>query len=161
MLEMIGEACFDLSKLCFEITETAAIMRLHDAKMLVDALHAHQIKVALDDFGAGASWFSYLRNLPVDYLKIDGQFTRNLLDDRLNQTAIRCFQEVATSIGAETIAEFIETSHQRDALVGLGIGLAQGYLIHRPEPLGNLASVSSRPEWLPEQLPLLVGSSSD
>ncbi len=138
MLQMIDSARFDLRKLCFEITETSVITRLGEARMLVDTLHAHHIKVALDDFGAGASWFSYLKSLPVDYIKIDGQFTRDLLRDPLNRVALRCFQEVAASIGAETIAEFVEHDLQRDVLLSLGFGLAQGYLLHKPELLVKL-----------------------
>ena len=139
MLQMIDSARFDLRKLCFEITETSVITRLSEARMLVDTLHAHRIKVALDDFGAGASWFSYLKSLPVDYIKIDGQFTRDLLHDPLNRVALRCFREVASSIGAETIAEFVEHEQQRDVLLSLGFGLAQGYLLHKPELLVTLA----------------------
>lgn len=138
MLQAIGSARFDLCRLCFEITETAAIARLGEARMLVDALRAHRIKVALDDFGAGASWFSYLKSFPVDYVKIDGQFTRDLLHDPLNRVAMRCFQELAASVGAETIVEFVEHEFQRDALLALGFGLGQGYLLHRPELLARL-----------------------
>ncbi len=82
--------------------------------------------MTLDDLDAGASWFNYLKKLRVDYLKIDGQFTCVLLGDRLNQAAIRCFQEVATAIGAQIIAEFVQIDHQRDALIDLGVGLGQG-----------------------------------
>ena len=139
MLREIGSTRFDLGRLCFEITETAVITRLDEARMLVDALRTHRIKVALDDFGAGASWFSYLRSFPVDYIKIDGQFTRDLLHDPLTQVALRCFRKLAASVGAETIVEAVEHDLQRDALLALGFGLAQGYLLHRPELLTRLA----------------------
>ncbi len=115
--------------------------------MLVDALRTHRIKVALDDFGAGASWFSYLKSFPVDYMKIDGQFTRDLLHDPLNRVALRCFRELAASVGAETIVESVGQSvgHdlQRDALLALGFDLAQGYLLHRPELLARLTADGS------------------
>ncbi|MBE7211669.1 MAG: EAL domain-containing protein, partial [Gluconacetobacter diazotrophicus] len=135
MREMIAGARFDLGLLCFEITETAVIGRLGEARMLVDELRGAGIRVALDDFGAGASWFSYLKSLPVDFLKIDGQFVRDLLGDPLNRAAIRCFREVADSLGVRCIAEFVEEEVQREALLALGVELGQGYLIHRPAPL--------------------------
>ncbi len=117
---MIGPARFDLRRLCFEITETAVITRLDEARRLVDALRAHRIKVALDDLGSGASWFSYLKSFPVDCVKIGGPFTRDLLHDPLNRVALRCFGELAASVGADTIVAFVEHDLQRDALPTLG-----------------------------------------
>jgi len=96
------------------------------------------VRIALDDFGAGASSFGYLRMLPVDYLKIDGQYITGLLDDPLNNAAVRCFCEVAKAVGVKTIAEFVERSDIRDALSTIGVDMAQGYLIHHPEPLAVL-----------------------
>ncbi len=79
------------------------------------------MRIALDDFGAGASSFAYLRMLPVDYLKIDGQFITGLLNDPLNNAAVRCFCEVAKAVGVKTIAEFVERSDIRDALNTIGV----------------------------------------
>ena len=133
--EMLRLAAFDLRQLCFEITETAAITNFSDAKAFIDEMRALGVRIALDDFGAGASSFGYLKTLPVDYLKIDGQFITDLLTDELDHAAVRCFNEVATIVGVKTIAECVETEEIRLALTDIGIDMVQGYLIHRPEPM--------------------------
>jgi EAL domain-containing protein (putative c-di-GMP-specific phosphodiesterase class I) len=94
--------------------------------------------VALDDFGAGASSFGYLKSLPVDFLKIDGQFIRNLVNDPLDQAAVRCFVEVARLVGMKTVAEFVDSEAALARLRDLGVDHAQGYLIHKPEPIDDL-----------------------
>jgi diguanylate cyclase (GGDEF)-like protein/PAS domain S-box-containing protein len=133
--EIIAATAFDAHKLCFEITETAAITNMADANAFIRAMQSHGIRFALDDFGAGASGFGYLKSLPVDYLKIDGQFVRDLIDDPLDRAAVRCFREVAAAVGTQTIAEFVETEATAAMLAELGIDFGQGYLYHRPEPL--------------------------
>jgi diguanylate cyclase (GGDEF)-like protein/PAS domain S-box-containing protein len=138
VLQLIRTARFDVTKLCFEITETAAITHLVVARGFIDELRSLGVRIALDDFGAGASSFGYLRSLPVDYLKIDGQFINGLLDDELDNAAVRCFCEVARVMGIMTIAEFVETTDVREELQRLGVDLSQGYLIHRPEPFAQL-----------------------
>lgn len=138
LVDIITQADFDVSKLCFEITETAAITNLGDAKLLIDDIRRLGVKVALDDFGAGASSFGYLKTLPVDFLKIDGQFVTDLLEDALDYAAVRCFQDVALVMGVKTIAEFVEREDVLATLKNLGVNYAQGYLIHRPEPLLNI-----------------------
>jgi diguanylate cyclase (GGDEF)-like protein/PAS domain S-box-containing protein len=149
LISMLREARFDPHKLCFEITETAAITNLGDAKVFIEEMRSLGVRIALDDFGAGASSFGYLRMLPLDYLKIDGQYITGL-DDPLNNAAVRCFCEVAKAVGVNTIAEFVEHSDVRDKLSAIGVDMAQGYLIHRPEPLAVLlpcrrSSTSKRP----------------
>ena len=99
------------------------------------------MKVALDDFGAGASSFGYLKNLTVDFLKIDGQFITRLPNDSLDLAMGRCFRDVARSIGIRTVAEFVERPEQKDALLTLGIDMVQGYLIHRPEPMADVLPI--------------------
>jgi diguanylate cyclase (GGDEF)-like protein/PAS domain S-box-containing protein len=138
LIKLIREAPFDVRKLCFEITETAAITNLGDARLFIEEIRSLGVRIALDDFGAGASSFGYLRMLPVDYLKIDGQFITRLLDDPLDHAAVRCFCEVAKVVGVRTIAEFVERADVRAELLKLGVDMAQGYLIHRPEPLAPL-----------------------
>ena len=138
LVRMLRAASFDVRKLCFEITETAAITNLGDAKIFIDEIRALGVRVALDDFGAGASSFGYLRTLPVDYIKIDGQFITGLLEDPLDNAAVRCFCEVAKVVGVKTIAEFVESAAIRAALQNIGVDYAQGYLIHRAEPLSIL-----------------------
>lgn len=132
---MIRNARFDVRKLCLEITETAAVTRFDDAKSFIDEVRSLGVKVALDDFGAGASSFGYLKTLPVDFLKIDGQFIKEITHDGLDVVAVKCFRDVARIVDVKTIAEFIESDDQRQALTALGIDFGQGYLLHRPEPL--------------------------
>ncbi len=125
-------------RLCMEITETSAITSLVHARALIDSLDALGVSVALDDFGAGASSFGYLRQLPVAWLKIDGQFVRDLLTDPLDMAAVKCFVEVARVTGLRTVAEFVESQDVLDELRRLGVDCAQGYLVHRPEPLADM-----------------------
>jgi diguanylate cyclase (GGDEF)-like protein/PAS domain S-box-containing protein len=136
--QMIRQAKFDPSRLCFEITETAAITSIRDAASFIDEVRALGVKIALDDFGAGASSFSHLKTLSVDFLKIDGHFIVDMLEDEMDRAAVRCFRDVARARGVKTIAECVERPDVRDALADLGIDMVQGYLIHRPEPLANL-----------------------
>jgi len=140
LMRMLRAASFDVRKLCFEITETAAITHLGDAKVFIEEVRSLGVRIALDDFGAGASSFGYLRTLPVDYIKIDGQFISGLLDDPLDNAAVRCFCEVAKVVGVKTIAEFVERAETRAALRTLGVDFVQGYSIHRPEPFLQLLS---------------------
>ena len=134
------------SKLCIEITETAAIGSLSLCGDFLGHVRERGALVALDDFGAGSSFFDYLRHLPVDLLKIDGQFVTNMLEDPLNRAAICCFRDVARICNIRTIAEYVETAEVMEELRKIGIDYAQGYHIHRPEPLelieGKLATVN-------------------
>jgi diguanylate cyclase (GGDEF)-like protein/PAS domain S-box-containing protein len=143
VLEMIHAAQFPPNKLCFEITETAAITNIGEAKKFIDTMRALGVKIALDDFGAGASSFSYLKVLPVDYLKIDGHFVTHLLNDQLAYAAVNCFKDVAKILGITTVAEFVEREDTRQALEKIGIDLMQGHLIHQPEPLLNLFQITT------------------
>ncbi|MEY4764019.1 MAG: hypothetical protein RI907_692 [Pseudomonadota bacterium] len=133
--ELLRDAGFDVRKLCLEVTETAVITRLDEARGFIEKLRALGVRIALDDFGAGASSFGYLKQLPVDCLKIDGQFVRNLTLDPLDQAAVRCFIDVARVLGLQTVAEFVDRPDTVEALRGLGVDFAQGYLFHRPEPV--------------------------
>jgi diguanylate cyclase (GGDEF)-like protein/PAS domain S-box-containing protein len=126
------------NRVCLEITETAAVTNLADAALFIEQLRGVGVRVALDDFGAGASSFGYLKSLPVDYLKIDGQFVRDLITDPLDEAAVRCFADVAKVVGMRTIAEFVDNPAVLQRLREIGIDFAQGYLMHRPEPLGML-----------------------
>jgi EAL domain-containing protein (putative c-di-GMP-specific phosphodiesterase class I) len=96
------------------------------------------VRVALDDFGAGASSFGYLKNMPVDYLKIDGQFIRDLVTDPLDEVAVRCFVDVAKVVRIKTVAEFVENDAVLQRLHSIGIDFAQGFLMHRPAPIVEL-----------------------
>lgn len=124
--------------LTVEVTETVAIANLEDAGNFLKALRALGLKVALDDFGAGASTFGYLKHLPLDYLKIDGQFVRDLLSDPLDEVSIRCFVDVARVVGLKTVAECVENAELLERVRALGVDFAQGYHLHRPAPLETL-----------------------
>lgn len=136
--QLLREARFDPRRLCFEITETAAITALAEASSFITELRRHGVRVALDDFGAGASSFGYLKQLQVDGIKIDGQFIRNLHLDPLDRAAVDCFCQVARVLGLHTTAEFVDSEEVLGVLRELGVEHAQGYLLHRPEPLDAL-----------------------
>mgnify|MGYP000968168435 CR=1 FL=1 len=138
VVDLVKASSVDVRKLCFEITETAAITNLADATVFIDEIRSLGLRMSLDDFGAGASSFGYLKTLPVDYLKIDGQFIRDVLDDELDHAAVCCFRDVAKVVGVKTVAEFVESEEILSELKSIGIDYAQGYLIHRPEPLQDL-----------------------
>jgi diguanylate cyclase (GGDEF)-like protein/PAS domain S-box-containing protein len=127
--------------ICFEITETAAISNLSRVVHFMNSLKKLGCKFSLDDFGSGLSSFTYLKNLPVDYLKIDGQFIRNVADDDVDESMVKAIWEVGHAMGIETIAERVETKEVLDKLGSLGVEFAQGYYIARP------ASVSTFEPW--------------
>jgi diguanylate cyclase (GGDEF)-like protein/PAS domain S-box-containing protein len=118
--------------ICFEITETAAISNLSRVIHFMQALKKLGCKFSLDDFGSGLSSFTYLKNLPVDYLKIDGQFIRNVAEDSVDESMVKAINEVGEAMGIETIAERVESKQVIDKLSELGVKFAQGYYIARP-----------------------------
>jgi diguanylate cyclase (GGDEF)-like protein len=126
------------SLLCFEITETAAISHLQAALALVSGLKQLGCAVALDDFGSGMSSFSYLKTFPVDYLKIDGSFVRDLRADRFDCAVVEGINRIGRVLGMQTIAEYVEHPEILNRLTAIGIDYAQGYALHRPEPLENV-----------------------
>ena len=132
------------ARLCFEITETAAVTNLADAAAFIEQVRAAGVRVALDDFGAGASSFGYLKTLPVDFLKIDGQFIRDLVTDPLDEAAVRCFADVAKVVGIKTVAEFVDNEAVLARLRTIGIDFAQGVLLHRPVPIDELLELACR-----------------
>jgi diguanylate cyclase (GGDEF)-like protein len=129
--------------ICFEITETAAISNLARVVHFMEALKKLGCRFSLDDFGSGLSSFTYLKNLPVDYLKIDGQFISNVAEDSVDESMVKAIHEVGSAMGIETIAERVETRKVLDKLGSIGIEFAQGYYIARPaswatfDPWGN------------------------
>ncbi|MBW8845188.1 MAG: EAL domain-containing protein, partial [Burkholderiales bacterium] len=126
------------SVLCLEITETAVITQLGEAARFIKQMRALGARIALDDFGTGVSSYGHLKTLPVDLLKIDGQFVRALLTDPLDQVAVRSFVDVAQTLGLTTVAECVETPEVLLELVRLGVGEVQGFLLHRPQPLAEV-----------------------
>ncbi len=122
----------DPERLCFEITETSAIANMQHATGLLDFLHELGCKLALDDFGSGVSSFGYLKKLPVDVLKIDGQFVRDIETCEVNLEMVRCIQRVADLLQIDTVAEFVENGAIVERLRELGVDYAQGYHISKP-----------------------------
>jgi EAL domain-containing protein (putative c-di-GMP-specific phosphodiesterase class I) len=118
--------------ICFEITETAAISNLSRVIHFMQTLKNLGCKFSLDDFGSGLSSFTYLKNLPVDFLKIDGHFIRNVAEDTVDESMVRAISQVGNAMGIATIAERVETKEVLDKLSELGIEFAQGFYIARP-----------------------------
>jgi diguanylate cyclase (GGDEF)-like protein/PAS domain S-box-containing protein len=124
--------------ICFEITETAAVTNLSDAIHFMRELKTRGCKFALDDFGTGLSSFMYLRTLPVDYLKIDGQFIAQIAADPVDRSMVEAIGKVGRALGIATIAECVETAVVLEELKRLGVDFAQGYFIARPLPIVQL-----------------------
>lgn len=125
-------------KICFEITETSAIDHLDDALNFLNMLHQRGARISLDDFGSGLSSMAYLKNLPVDYLKIDGQFVKDMANDAVDHALVRSINEIAHLTGKTTIAEFVENDAILNCLRELGIDFAQGYHIGHPIPINQM-----------------------
>jgi len=123
----------DATKICFEITETAAIASYSQANRFINALKDLGCKFALDDFGTGLSSFGYLKHFPVDYLKIDGSFVKEILHDPIDREMVRSINEIGHLTGKQTIAEFAENAEIITMLRGMGIDYAQGYGVAEPK----------------------------
>jgi len=123
------------NQICFEITETSAITQFTKALKLIEKLRAVGFRFALDDFGTGASSFAYLKALPVDYVKIDGIFVRDMLSNRVNCAMVEAIHHLAHVMGALTVAEFVENTAILERVRQIGVDFAQGYGIGKPQPL--------------------------
>ncbi len=136
--------------ICFEITETAAIAHMGSAMSFIARLREMGCRFALDDFGSGLSSFAYLKSLPVDYLKIDGRFVRDVIQDPANRAMVGSISHIGHVMGIHTIAEFVENQAILDQLTVLGVDYAQGYGVGRPVPLAQcLQSLDRNAEYQP------------
>jgi len=135
LVDAIRESPVPGERFCFEITETAAISNLRRAVRFMNQLKALGCRFALDDFGSGLSSFGYLKNLDVDYLKIDGSFVRDMIDDPIDRAMVEAINNLGHVMEIRTIAEFVESDAIRLALAELGVDYGQGYGVGRPRPI--------------------------
>jgi len=135
VLGVVETTGVDPRRICFEITETAAIANLSSALRFMSSLRGLGCRFVLDDFGAGFSSFAYLKNLPVDFLKIDASFTHQLPKDRVQRALVESILQIARVLGMKTIAEGIEDEATLELLREIGVDYGQGFVLHRPAPL--------------------------
>jgi diguanylate cyclase (GGDEF)-like protein/PAS domain S-box-containing protein len=135
VVEQFQMSGLDATKICFEITETAAIASYSQANRFINALKELGCKFALDDFGTGLSSFGYLKHFPVDFLKIDGSFVKEILHDPIDREMVRSINEIGHLTGKKTIAEFAENEEIITMLKGMGVDYAQGYGVSEPKPV--------------------------
>jgi diguanylate cyclase (GGDEF)-like protein len=135
ILETLRESKVNPGRLCFEITETAAIRDFSSTGSFISELKSLGCSFALDDFGTGLSSFTYLKQLSVDYIKIDGSFVRNILDNSEDQAFVKAIHAVSQVMKIQTVAEWVETQQIMDYLADIGIDFVQGFTIAKPEPI--------------------------
>ncbi len=133
VLELLARHKVDPRRVCFEITETVAVRNLSQVIRFMERLRKVGCQFALDDFGAGMSSFGYLKNLPVDIVKIDGSFIRDMLSDPMSLAIVRAVTDIAHQRGLQVIAEWVSSAEISDALRELQVDYAQGYALHMPE----------------------------
>ncbi|MCG8613827.1 MAG: DUF1631 family protein [Pseudomonadales bacterium] len=140
VLAALETVSFDKGKICFEVTETAAITSLNEAVEFIVTLKNEGCKFALDDFGTGLSSYAYIQRLPVDYLKIDGVFIKNITNNKKDEALVRSINDLAHVMGMKTTAEYVENEQIIDLLKEIGVDKAQGYGVHKPMLLADLCA---------------------
>lgn len=135
VLKLIDDAQIDARLLNFEVTETAAIRHLESAIGFMRKLRARGSRFYLDDFGSGLSSFTYLKELPVDYLKIDGSFVRTMLEDPASFAMVSTINHLAHTMGLRTVAEYVESDALLNKLTEVGVDYVQGFGVDEPSPL--------------------------
>lgn len=138
LIDLLKNTSIPKEKLCIEITETAAVGNMQEAKQFFSHLKELGCLIALDDFGSGLSSFAYLKNLPLDVVKIDGCFIRDIHQNEMDYILVKSIHDLVKQFDKQTVAEFVESEDILSCLVDLGIDYAQGYLISAPKPLEQL-----------------------
>jgi diguanylate cyclase (GGDEF)-like protein/PAS domain S-box-containing protein len=131
--EQFDRFALSRDRVCFEITETAAIANLDRAVRFIEEMKKFGCRFSLDDFGSGMSSFGYLKHLPVDFIKIDGAFVKDMADDPIDRAMVEAINSVGHVMGKKTIAEFVGSAEVMEALRDVGVDFAQGYWVHKPE----------------------------
>jgi EAL domain-containing protein (putative c-di-GMP-specific phosphodiesterase class I) len=135
ILKLLKETEVDPRRICFEITESAVIANMDIAQQFVNGLRKIGCRFALDDFGSGLSTFDYLKQLNVDYVKLDGSLVRDVATSRVSQAMVHAVNYVAHVMGMKSIAEFVESDATLQTLRNLSVDYAQGYALGKPQPL--------------------------
>ena len=131
-------------KVCFEITETAAVANLDEVRWLIQELGAMGCRFAIDDFGSGHASYGYIERLPVDYVKIDGQYVRDMMSNALHRAIVESVNRIATTLGIKTIAECVETAAAAEVLSGMGVHYGQGWYYAKPAPIADVCKSLDR-----------------
>ncbi|WP_159931094.1 DUF1631 family protein [Oceanicoccus sp. KOV_DT_Chl] len=143
ILEQFAQYKIPTTKICFEVTETATINNLTEAADFIREIKRVGCKFSLDDFGSGNASYQYLKHLPVDYLKIDGMFVQDIVNNKNDYALVKSINEIAHLMGKKTIAEYAETEEIITVLKEIGVDYIQGYAISRPELLTQIATAPS------------------
>ena len=147
ILEQLRAFGLPAEKISFEITETAVVNRLDQATRFISLLKRRGFRFALDDFGTGVSSFAYLKSLPVDYLKIDGSFVKNMLNDPVDRAMVESINRIGHLMGLQTIAEYVESDQILEQLIEIGVDYAQGYGVMKPRPLTSIGYGAGPSSW--------------
>ena len=135
IVKLLDSKLVPAEKIVFEITETVAISNITDATQFISSIKQHGCRFALDDFGSGMSSFAYLKKLPVDFLKIDGLFVKDIVDDPIDYAMVKSINEVGHIMGLETVAEFVENDAILEKLKAINVDCAQGYGLGKPQAI--------------------------
>jgi EAL domain-containing protein (putative c-di-GMP-specific phosphodiesterase class I) len=144
VVDLFDETGIPCESISFEVTETAAVANLSRATRFISVLRGMGCSFALDDFGAGLSSFGYLKTLPVDYLKIDGAFVRDMVRDRVDRAMVESINQIGHIMGLKTIGEYAEDEQVLQALESAGVDFAQGHCIAPPLPFSEVLENETR-----------------